>query len=290
MGKVQASAGNGGDAPPGYSLGDKGSDLPPLKGIKPRVWKIGEAVDAAWTIVANHGGGYQYRICPKNSEQTEECFQKTPLEFVGDESYIQYCPYEPTSRLPTYPQKGWNETTPANYPPEKIFSKTCDRANRTAIPAKRLNVGTFPEGSTWTRNPIPACKAPAGGAFNWGCLVSSIPGKYPPVPASDFQFPPPGEDLSRPGLLLGGFGVGSCFGCNQKVNPKDCGIFGKKYKNNCTEDETNAQLFQWSVVDKVRVPNVAPGDYVVSFRWDSEQTPQVWASCSDVTIVANDDS
>merc|ERR1711918_119951 len=129
-------------------------------------------------------------------------------------------------------------------------------------PAKRISTGTFPAGSTWTRNPIPA---------------------------SDFQFPPPGEDLSRPGKLLGGFGIGSCFGCNQKVNPKDRGIFGKHYKNNCTEDETNAQIFQWSVVDKVRVPNVAPGDYVVSFRWDSEQTPQVWASCSDVTIVANDD-
>jgi len=110
------------------------------------------------------------------------------------------------------------------------------------------------------------------------------------VPASAYQFSPPGKDLSRPGLLLGGFGIGSCFGCNQHINPKDCNIFGKHYKNNCTVDETAAQLFQWSVVDKVRVPSVAPGDYVVSFRWDSEQTPQVWASCSDVTIVAaNDD-
>merc|ERR1712151_1365681 len=174
-----------------------------------------------------------------------------------------------------------------NYPPEKIFNKQCDRKNRTAIPAKRISSGTFPAGSTWTRNPIPARKAPAGGAFNWGCLVSAIPGKYPPVPASDFQFPPPGEDLSRPGLLLGGFGIGACGGCNQKLNPKDCNIFGKLYKNNCTIDETAAQIFQWSVVDKVRVPKVVPGDYVLSFRWDSEQTPQVWASCSDVTIVAS---
>jgi len=291
--KVQGSAGNGGDAPPGYSLGHKGSELPPLPGIKPRIWKVGEAVDVAWAIVANHGGGYQYRLCPKNSPQTEECFQTTPLEFVGDEQYIQYCPYQYNSEkpnpIPTYPAKGWNESTPANYPPEKIFNKMCDRTNRTAIPAKRLNVGTFPEGSTWTRNPIPACNAPAGGAFNWGCLVSSIPDKYPPVPASAYQFAPPGNDLSRPGLLLGGFGIGSCFGCNQHINPKDCNIFGKKYKNNCTVDETAAQIFQWSVVDKVRVPSVTPGDYVVSFRWDSEQTPQVWASCSDVTIVAAKD-
>jgi len=289
--KVQGAPGNGGDAPPGYSLGHDGAALPPLKGIKPRVWKIGEAVDASWTIVANHGGGYQYRLCPKNSPQTEECFQSTPLEFVGDESYIQYCPFQYAggAPVPAYPAKGWNESTPANYPPEKIFSKACDRTNRTAIPAKRLNIGTFPKGSTWTRNPIPACKSPAGGAFNWGCLVSSIPGKYQPVPAKDYQFQPPGKDLSRPGLLLGGFGVGACFGCNQVDNPKDCNIFGKKYKNNCTEDETQEQIFQWSIVDKVRVPNVPPGDYVVSFRWDSEQTPQVWSSCSDVKIVAGND-
>lgn len=37
-------------------------------------------------------------------------------------------------------------------------------------------------------------------------------------------------------------------------------------------------------MDKVKVPQLPPGDYVVSFRWDSEQTPQVWASCGDVTI------
>lgn len=73
------------------------------------------------------------------------------------------------------------------------------------------------------------------------------------------------------------------------MNPKDCNIFGKRYKNNCTVDEDEGQAFQWSIVDKVRVPKVPPGDYVVSFRWDSEQTPQVWASCSDVKIVAADE-
>lgn len=149
-----------------------------------------------------------------------------------------------------------------------------------------MSTGTVPTGSTWTRNPIPACDNPLGGAFNVGCHVSKTPGKYKPPQASDFQFPPIGEDLSRPGLLLGGFGVGACFGCNQKVNPKDCNVFGKLGRNNCTVDETGEQLFQWSVVDKVKVPDVPPGEYVVSFRWECEQTPQIWSQCSDVTIVA----
>merc|ERR1719158_104942 len=89
---VQGSAGNGGDAPPGYKLGVDGTKMQDgVKGMH-RTWKVGDAVDVAWAIVANHGGGYQYRLCPKNSAQTEECFQKTPLEFVGEEAYIQYCP------------------------------------------------------------------------------------------------------------------------------------------------------------------------------------------------------
>ena len=42
----------------------------------------------AWGIAANHGGGYQYRLCPASEDPTEECFQKTPLEFVGEVSWM----------------------------------------------------------------------------------------------------------------------------------------------------------------------------------------------------------
>jgi hypothetical protein len=27
------------------------------------------------------------------------------------------------------------------------------------------------------------------------------------------------------------------------------------------------------------------GEYVLSWRWDVEQSPQVWANCADITIV-----
>lgn len=148
--KVQGSAGNGGDAPPGYKLGTPGTEM--LDGVKGlhRTWKVGATVDVSWAVVANHGGGYQYRICPKGEAQTEECFQKTPLEFVGDEQYIQYCD------LSTVPPLSPN-ATPQEFPPQQAFPKACDRSNRTAITAKRISTGTIPAGSTWTRNPIPAC-------------------------------------------------------------------------------------------------------------------------------------
>ena len=40
------------------------------------------------------------------------------------------------------------------------------------------------------------------------------------------------------------------------------------------------------VIDMVEVPvDLEPGEYVLSFRWDSKCSPQVWASCSNIVIL-----
>merc|ERR1712216_977804 len=181
--------------------------------------------------------------------------------------------------------------TKETQPPEEIYKIPVNLTDRVAIPAVRVSTGTLPPGSTWTRNPIPGCNAPAGGAFNIRCGTGR--GTLP----SDFQFPPPGSDEKRPGYLLGGFGGGSCGGCNQPHgnNPSFCkkdgphGPTGQDGPSNCTAAQIAAHYFEFSVVDKVRIPKVPPGEYVVSFRWDCEQTPQIWATCSDVTIAAADE-
>jgi len=63
-------------------IGDLGS-----KTLKPRdtgvQWKAGHEYEVAWTIQANHGGGYSYRLCPASSTLDEDCFNKVPLEMVG---------------------------------------------------------------------------------------------------------------------------------------------------------------------------------------------------------------
>jgi len=42
----------------------------------------------------------------------------------------------------------------------------------------------------------------------------------------------------------------------------------------------------WAFKDKVKIPkNLAVGDYVLSFRWDCQNTHQVWNSCANVKIV-----
>merc|ERR1712029_1159389 len=57
-------------------------------------WQRGGVAEVGWEIIANHGGGYSYRLCPapQNGEEvvTEECFQQMPLKFHGDEQWVQY--------------------------------------------------------------------------------------------------------------------------------------------------------------------------------------------------------
>lgn len=47
----------------------------------------------------------------------------------------------------------------------------------------------------------------------------------------------------------------------------------------------HADYEKYAVQDYIFVPeNIVPGDYVLGWRWDCEQTTQVWSSCADITI------
>lgn len=182
-------------------------------------WRAGSVVEAAWGIRANHGGGYSYRMCRRDPSQpfdglSEACFQATPLEFSGDTSWVHF---------------------------DNATERVAFRANGTAE-------GTTPVGSQWRKNPIPACKGPAGGSLLGVCL-------------SGTQFPSPAS------------------------NPKT----GKKLQGFCESAATGYQegTCPFAIVDRLKVPpNLAPGDWVLSFRWDCEQTPQVWNTCSNIKVVA----
>lgn len=178
-------------------------------------WVAGTVVEAAWGIVANHGGGYSYRLCKVPEDQghaglTEECFAANVLEFAEDKSYIQ-----------------WGR----------------DPASRKVIDASRISTGTYPEGSTWAKNPVPACVGLGGGYDATEPLCEEDGGHT--------QFDPP-----LPGVL--GFG--------QHIDEDAPGGF--------------ARDFEWSLVDKLRVPEgLPPGQYALSWRWDCDQTPQGMHSC-----------
>jgi hypothetical protein len=199
-------------------VGTPGTTVGPL--IDKTQWVIGSEVEVAWGINANHGGGYQYRLCPAESEITQECFERTPLAFVGETQWLQY---------------GWG----------------MDRSNRVEIPA--VEVGgekVLPVGSTWRRNPIPPCmESTSGGAYNATCREPT--------------FPAPVEGAW-------GYGPG-----------------GIVHNASASREDILKAAFDFGIVDKVVVPDVLPGNYVLQFRWDCEAFSQVWESCGDVTIVAD---
>lgn len=163
------------------TMGDKGSTkLKPTAPENRTHWKAGTSVEVAWGIRYNHGGGYQYRLCPANQPLTEDCMQKMPLEFDLKEG---------TSLV-------WNNGS--RYKIENVF----------------VSEGTWPKGSTWARNPIPrvnddnigqhdpdACKGPLK-HYTPGCI------QFPPVCPQDTGRMPWSTDGSGQGACSGDWTAG----------------------------------------------------------------------------------
>lgn len=207
--------------------GDLGSKvLPPAP--SGTVWTAGSSVEVSWGIRYNHGGGYQYRLCPASEELTEECFMKTPLEFVRNKQALQ-----------------WNNGT------------------RLPINGTFVDEGTWPAGSTWAMNPVPRIDFDSKGSGQpadfTGCRY--VHGVVEGLACRQFDPPCPWDDgwYSQPGVAHSVDVEGACSG-----------------------DWTGGVI-----IDEVIIPADLPaGDYVLGWRWDCEETSQVWASCSDVTILS----
>ena len=72
--------------------------------------------------MANHGGGYAYRLAPADAPLTEETFRKLPLDMVG----------------------------------KSILRWDGDHRTQLEFDAARVSHGTVPAGSMWAKNPIPS--------------------------------------------------------------------------------------------------------------------------------------
>jgi len=49
---------------------------------------------------------------------------------------------------------------------------------------------------------------------------------------------------------------------------------------------THGGGIHWAFKDLVEIPeDLEPGEYVLSFRWDCQQSPQVWNSCANIQIL-----
>ena len=120
--------------------------------------------------------------------------------------------------------------------------------------ATDVSVGTLPEGSTWRRGPFPR------GPWEWGNWGASYePACDEPAACRNAHTrppTPPGHDRSE--------GTWPC----------KCSGSG------------DGDLYKVEVMDKLRLPVDLPaGEWVLGWRWDCEESTQVWSSCSDVTVI-----
>lgn len=190
--------------------GDLGSKVLPVS-PSDAVMKAGTTFDAVWGMRANHGGGYQYRLCPLNEPLTEDCFKATPLPFAG----VQMLQFG----------NGTRQVIPSVYA----------YANGTASYSHVDHIVSTAAGA-WARNPIPDHRQPGS--------TSKLATEFPP---------PCWDDTSGPT-------DGLCSG---------------------------ERPFHLAIVDRVIIPaGTPPGKYVLGFRWDCEETAQIWSTCSDITITA----
>jgi len=195
--------------------------------VLPTMWPAGGTAVVSHALSINHGGGYQYRLCPKfdsGEAPTEACFQAHPLAFAKNSSIVHF-------------EKGFRDDV--------------------SIPALDVTDGVVPAGSAWRRNPIPACNCDLNDSC--GEPDDGHPGR--PIPAENLPYDQ--EAGYGPQCPTGVQFAPACDGC-----------FGW--------DE-----FDFSIVDEVVVPS-QPGAYVLSWRWDCEQSPQVWNNCADVVVIGHD--
>ena len=138
------------------------------------------------------------------------------------------------------------------------------------IPAVDVTTGVVPAGSTWRRDPIPAC------ACDGGCSCRYAGGSargysYLWLPA--FNVPYSNKTDGPPGCKHGTmFEPPWPEGYGYESQRPDYGPGGLR-----------SPKFNYEMVDKVKVPSET-GEYLLSWRWDTEQKSQVWSSCADVTV------
>lgn len=254
-----------------------GTALPPLS-TPPTRWKAGGVAEAAWALMVNHGGGYrekpalepprphlsrspaapplvpphdhgadpesdsrraapstEYRLCKKGQPMTEACFQAGALEFADRLTTIRYT----NGSVPEF-----------------------------TIPAIDVREGVVPVGSTWRRDPIPACACDAG----LNCRYNGGTGRNTSLLwLEGWNQPYRNVTDGPPGCVYG-----TMF---EPAWPQGYGHIAERVDVGGGAQPT----FDYEMVDRLRVP-MEKGEYLLSWRWDTEQKGQVWSACSDIVV------
>merc|ERR1712032_1480968 len=226
---------NGGNAPKGTTQGQDGLEMPEMPAT---AWQIGSTVEVAWAISANHGGGYHYRLCKKSDGVSEECFQRTPLKFAGNTSFIMHN----------------------------------DGSIEKEFPMRKVTVGTYPEGSEWAMDPIPGCRT---------CDDAQAQCGNPLEPKAEDE---EGGGYSDPWNAQVNC-YGACCGSASSKAHGECPTGTEFYEPLSGHSGFGKNVPEWSIMDRVVIPEeLEEGEYLLGWRWDCEESTQVWENCADIVL------
>jgi len=132
-----------------------------------------------------------------------------------------------------------------------------------------------PKGSTWARNPIPrihtdnigmafvgACQAKFGQSDGY-CSPHKADCQNFPTPCPALEGATPANKMMGEWYMSNGMNVSS-------VNDYNT------HEGACSGDWTLGMISDEVVIPKT----LTPGKYVMSWRWDAEETAQIWQNCA----------
>lgn len=350
--------------------GAKGTEL---KAGKVTVWAPNATVEASYRLVVNHGGGYQYRVCPKTESPTEACFQANPLAFANSKTTVVYntgkrimlnavdvtTGVQPAGhawrRLPV-PACNCDLGSGCQNTTLQVSKKGDGVAYKTGIKphghctlglqfeAPHLTDGTWADGfgyyiaklgtegtktdacvsygdeATCDKNVKSGCAWYAGKGCHTGKGKSAAEvtktdncTAYGEQNACDKYAPSGCAWYEGKGCFTGNTNKSAApetdacpqikdqKGCDALLSKSGCVWYEAKkvcYKPGAKTDGAqkgasqggfagtgtkDASVHQWWVTDELKAPS-KPGDYILQWRWDNEQTPQIWTTCADIRV------
>merc|ERR1711990_735180 len=78
---------------------------------------------------------------------------------------------------------------------------------------------------------------------------------------------------------------GNCAGATASKAAGSCPDASEFYTALAGYSGFSKEVPQWSIMDQILIPALLPeGDYLLSWRWDCEESTQVWQNCADIRL------
>merc|ERR1711865_273382 len=169
---------------------------------------------------------------------SEECFQRTPLKFAGNNSQIIHS------------------------------DGTLDHE----FPRRLVTEGTIPAGSEWAMDPIPGCKVCEDAREHCGAPLDPVP-----------EDQEGGRSTDAWNTQVTCYGL--CAGAGSSKAHGACEAGTEYYEPLSGHSGFGKDVPEWSIGDKVMIPaDLEEGEYVLGWRWDCEESTQIWQNCADIIL------